>query len=444
MSDKQSPRFHTVAILDQFDRSGARLSKLFADHFESRRVSARSRPEITHLVQEIVRRRGILDHVIGTLFSGDYTRADSTLKNGLRLGTYEILYRDHVPDFAAVDEAVKLLKRRRGKGPAGLANALLRKVRSVVIPETDVLTPETPLSESSKLLSHPPWLLERWVNSFGWERAKRLCDWNNEIPNLMIRRNPLKTDRDQFERFLTLNCARWEQSQIIPEYCTVTRASKLRESRQFRQGHFSFQDVSSGLIAALVKPEADEPILDVCAAPGGKVAALAEQMGNRGTVHAYDVDQTRVALLRDTVQRLGLSSVSADQKDATADTFPETGKILIDAPCSGTGVMGKRADLRWRRKETDIYELVEIQTAILSHCAKFIRPSGEIVYATCSVESEENWDVVDAFLKSHPEFSTVSAEGRVPGEFIDERGALSTFPPEHGMDGVFGVILKRD
>ncbi len=322
MSDKQSPRFHTVAILDQFDRSGARLSKLFADHFESRRVSARSRPEITHLVQEIVRRRGILDHVIGTLFSGDYTRADSTLKNGLRLGTYEILYRDHVPDFAAVDEAVKLLKRRRGKGPAGLANALLRKVRSVVIPETDVLTPETPLSESSKLLSHPPWLLERWVNSFGWERAKRLCDWNNEIPNLMIRRNPLKTDRDQFERFLTLNCARWEQSQIIPEYCTVTRASKLRESRQFRQGHFSFQDVSSGLIAALVKPEADEPILDVCAAPGGKVAALAEQMGNRGTVHAYDVDQTRVALLRDTVQRLGLSSVSADQKDATADTFP--------------------------------------------------------------------------------------------------------------------------
>ncbi|MEE2877236.1 MAG: 16S rRNA (cytosine(967)-C(5))-methyltransferase RsmB [Candidatus Neomarinimicrobiota bacterium] len=444
MSEKRPAREHTVAILDRFDRTGARLSKLFSDYFDSNKVSKRSRPEITHLVQEIVRRRGVLDHVIGSLFTGNYVKADRTLKNGLRLGAYEILFREHVPDFAAVDEAVKLVKRRRGKGPAGLTNALLRKVRAAWIPLADSVYKELPLSESSALLSHPAWLMEKWIASFGWERAERLCDWNNRVPNLMVRMNPLKTDRDIFESFLTVNCASWNRSQIIPEFYTVTRVSKLRESHQFRDGHFSFQDVSSGLIVALLNAEVNEAVLDVCAAPGGKASALAERMENKGTIHAFDVDETRVALLKETVNRLGLSSVSFLQKDATSDTFPESGKILIDAPCSGTGVMGKRADLKWRRKQSDIDELVGIQTDILSHCSKFLWPDGEIVYATCSLEGEENWGVVDTFLSRHSDFSPISVEGAVPGAFIDKRGALATFPPEHGTDGVFGVILKRD
>jgi len=444
LSEKRSARFHVVAILDQFDRSGARISKLFAEHFESRHVPKRNRPEITHLVQEIVRRRGILDEIIGSLFSGDYGRADSTLKNGLRLGAYEILYRDHVPDFAAVNEAVKLLKQRRGKGPAGLANALLRKVRSVGFSDMETLSLKKPLSRSSALLSHPVWLLERWIGEFGWERAKQLCVWNNEVPNLMVRMNLLRTDRHRFEKFLTLNCAKWAQNQILPGFYTVSHASKLRESRQFRDGHFSFQDISSGLIVSLVRPALNESILDVCAAPGGKAAALAERMGNRGEIHAFDVDESRVEMLKDTVARLGLSCISVLQSDATVENFPESRKILIDAPCSGTGVMGKRADLKWRRKENDIKELVEIQTDILSHCSKFLQAGGEIIYATCSLELEENWGVVDTFLSCHPEFSVVTAEGAVPGTFIDERGALFIFPPEHGMDGVFGVILKRD
>ncbi len=444
MSEKQSSRFHVVAILDQFDQSGARISKLFADHFESRNVQKRNRPEITHLVQEIVRRRGILDEIIASLFSGDYSRADSTLKNGLRLGAYEILYRDHVPDFAAVNEAVKLIKQRRGKGPAGLANALLRKVISTGLPDMGTLSQNTPLSRTASLISHPAWLLERWIGEFGWERSKQLCDWNNEVPNLMVRMNSLRTDRHRFETFLTLNSIKWIENQILPGFYTVSQASRLRETRQFYDGHFSFQDISSGLIASLVRPAADESILDVCAAPGGKATALAERKGNRGKIHAFDVDESRVALLKETVERLGLTSISVLKSDATADNFPEVHKILIDAPCSGTGVMGKRSDLKWRRKESDIKELVEIQIAILSHCLKFLQAGGEIIYATCSLEQEENWGVVDTFLSSHPEFSIVIPEGVVPARFIDERGALFTFPPEDGMDGVFGVILKRD
>ncbi len=444
MSEKRSARLHTVAILDQFDRTGARLSKLFADYFESNRVQKRNRPEITHLVQEIVRRRGILDEIVDSLFSADYSRADSILKNGLRLGAYEILYRDHVPDFAAVNEAVKLIKQRRGKGPAGLANALLRKVRLASFPDEETLSQNTPLSQSSAALSHPSWLLERWISEFGWERAKQLCSWNNQVPNLMVRMNSLRSDRHRFEKFLTLNNVKWTENQILPGFYTVSHASKLRESHEFRNGHFSFQDISSGLIASLVRPAVEESILDVCAAPGGKATALAEQTGNRVKIQAFDVDKSRVELLKDTVERLGLSSISVLHSDATADNFPEARKILIDAPCSGTGVMGKRADLKWRRKENDIKELVEIQKDILFHCSKFLKVGGEIVYATCSLELEENWGVVDTFLSCNPEFSIVTAKGAVPEMFIDERGALFTFPPEHGMDGVFGVILKRD
>jgi 16S rRNA (cytosine967-C5)-methyltransferase len=171
---------------------------------------------------------------------------------------------------------------------------------------------------------------------------------------------------------------------------------------------------------------------------------MAELMRNSGSVYAFDVDADRHALLKESMKRLKLNSVNVEQKDATADSFQVSDKILIDAPCTGTGVMAKRADLKWRRHPSDLDEMVAVQKRIISHIAQFLESEGELVYATCSVEPEENWGVVDSFLADNPSFSVQSAEGRVPSGFLDNMGALSTFPPEHGMDGVFAVILKRN
>ena len=444
MANKLSAREHTVRILDKFDRSSNRLSAIFENYFASNETSFKSRPEITHLVQNIIRHRGYIDHIIISLFRGNYKTADNTLRNILRLGTYEILYRDQVPDFAAVNEAVELAKRRRGKGAAGLGNALLRKIRKADTSVEKALSPETPIHQMAALLSHPGWMISRWIDSLGWERTIQFCEWNNTVPILTVRMNSLQTEKEAFEKFLEESMVQWEPNQIIPEFYTVHRVSKIRSSSQFNEGHFSFQDVSSGLVTNLLKPTEGDSVLDVCAAPGGKCGYMAELMRNSGSVYAFDVDADRHALLKESMKRLKLNSVNVEQKDATADSFQVSDKILIDAPCTGTGVMAKRADLKWRRHPSDLDEMVAVQKRIISHIAQFLESEGELVYATCSVEPEENWGVVDSFLADNPSFSVQSAEGRVPSGFLDNMGALSTFPPEHGMDGVFAVILRRN
>ena len=438
-----SARAHTVAILDCFEKDRLKLSSIYEKYFDSNKLNKKWKPEITHLVQEVMRQRAFLDYIISHLFMGNYESAESTLKNTLRLGVYEILFRDHVPDFAAVNEAVNLIKRKRGRGPAGLTNALLRKVRKNINSITEKPSSSMSLAKSSALLSHPEWLLKRWINFFGWDKTEKLCRWNNKNPEISLRMNSYKTNNNDLENFMIKENIFWEQNKFLHEFYFVNQIYKLRNSHQFKEGHFSFQDISSGLIASLIKPKTDNIILDVCAAPGGKACAIAEKMKNKGIIHAYDINPDRVELLQDNINRLGLNSISFGKKDATFDNFPKASSILVDAPCTGTGVMGKRADLRWRRKKRDIDEMVVLQKKILSHCVNFLENSGELVYATCSLEPEENWCIIDQFLAKQSNFSIINANTRISDSFVDKRGALSTFPPDHGTDGVFGVILKK-
>lgn len=444
MSKTLSARAHAVAILDRFEKDRLKLSSIYEEYFDSNQLNKKYKPEITHLVQEVMRQRAFLDYIIRYLFMGNYQSAESTLKNTLRLGVYEILFRDHVPDFAAVNEAVNLIKRKRGKGPAGLTNALLRKVRKNLNSIIEKPSSSMSLAKSSVLLSHPEWLMKRWINYFGWEKTEKLCRWNNKMPGIFLRMNPYKTNHNELENFMIKENIFWEQNKFLREFYFVKQTYKLRNSHQFKKGHFSFQDISSGLIATLIKPKKDDIVLDVCAAPGGKACAIAEKMKNKGIIHAYDINPERVKLLQDTVNRLGLNSIFCGNKDATFDNFPKASSILVDAPCTGTGVMGKRADLRWRREKSDIDEMVILQNKILSHCVDFLENSGELVYATCSLEPEENWGIIDQFLAKHSNFSVINANTRISDSFLDKRGALSTFPPDHGTDGVFGVILKKN
>ena len=444
LSEKLSIRAHAVAILDHFDKERFRLSSIYEKYFDSNILNRKYRSEITHLVQEIMRQRSFLDYVITSLFMGHYRSADPTLKNALRLGVYEILFRDHVPDFAAVNEAVNLIKRKRGKGPAGLTNALLRKVRTNISSIIEKPSSSLSLTKSSALLSHPKWLMKRWINYFGWEETEKLCLWNNQMPTITIRMNSYRTNQIELENSMSKENIFWKKNEILPEYYLIKETSKLMNSHQFFKGDFSFQDVSSGLIASLIKPKQGDTVLDVCAAPGGKICAIAEKLKNKGIFYAYDINPDRVRLLKNTVNRLGLNSIFCGEKDATIDNFPKASFVLVDAPCTGTGVMGKRADLRWRRKKSDIREMVKIQKNILSHCINFVKYTGELVYATCSLEPEEDWNIIDEFLEKNSNFSILNANKRVSKNFIDKRGALSTFPPEHGIDGVFGVILKRN
>ena len=212
----------------------------------------------------------------------------------------------------------------------------------------------------------------------------------------------------------------------------------------FKDGKISVQDPAAGLVVKLVNPQKNEMIIDSCAAPGGKSSYMAEKMNNTGSILSLDSNEGRLKRLNSNISRLHITNIKTNLVDITEDKVPMTDKMLLDVPCSGTGVMSKRADIRWRRSIEDILEMHLLQRKILWSATDYIKTGGIIIYSTCSLEPEENWMVIDAFLKSHANFSVENARDYIPEKYVDNKGAMFTYPPEHHIDGGYAVRLKKD
>lgn len=443
LAPRLDARLYAVQILSDAERQNRRLSDVINDHLGSKNLPLEIRPTVTHLVQEITRWRGYLDYLLSRYYKGRFHKIEYLLRNILRLGAYERVFRTHIPEYAVVNEAVKLTRTLVNEDAVGITNAILRKIHSTDRPNLEELRPGDSPERISAITSHPRWMIDRWLRQFGFDRTLDLCVWNNQPPTFTVRRNRIRVNRKDFELFLDRANVSWKRKKSLPDFYDVDHISRLMETDQFRMGHYSVQDLSAGLVVQLLDADASSTILDVCAAPGGKSSYLAERLRNKGRIHAYDVEEARLTRLRATVKRLGLDSIQISKRDTTSDEFPVADSILLDGPCTGTGVMAKRADLRWRRNEKDIKEMSMLQLKMLFHMWTFVRKRGALVYATCSLEDEENWGVVDRFLSGHKGVRIRRANGRVPNKYVDERGALHTFPPAHGLDGVFAVILQR-
>ena len=442
LTQQDNVRFHTVKILTDFDRTGERLSTVSSLYFgENKKISHPE--ELTYLVQEITRWRAYLDGVIDSIYRGKYSKVEHILKNILRLGAYELMFRNQIPDYAVVNEAVKLTRQLASEKASGLTNAVLRKLLKVDYPEPGVVVqtknPET-LAEAT---SHPQWMVKRWLKRYGFEETLKLCKWNNQIPSFTVWMNWLRVETVQWEETVTSLGIDWSKSQVIRNLYHINSLSSLFQSEGYRKGWFTVQDTSAALIGMLVGNNLGFQLLDVCCAPGGKTAALAVNLGDSVSILASDYDEKRVIKVLETLERLRISNVTVKVKDATKDDYPVSDVILIDAPCTGTGVLSKRADLRWRRTIENLMEMQSLQLEILRHMSNFVAPNGRIIYSTCSMEPEENWDVIDMLLEIRNDFKVVRPEKTELLPFLDERGAILTFPPRDGMDGVFGVILQK-
>tara|TARA_B100000315_G_C14593845_1_gene597511 strand:+ start:1922 stop:3244 length:1323 start_codon:yes stop_codon:yes gene_type:complete len=434
-------RFHTVKILINFDKSNNQLPTVMNDYFSGINLSGHK--EVTHLVQETIRQRGYIDSLLSELYNGRFEKIEYSLKNILRLGCYELIFRDHVPGYAVVDSLVSLTKEVVNAKASGVTNAVLHKVAEAGKPQIDELTENNSLTIISEITSHPVWMLERWIQQFGFERTLKLCRWNNALPNIMIRKNQKKIDKNSFEKFLNENGISWKLREEDSNFYEVNYLNRLLKTSAFKDGWFSVQDISGGLVCQLVNNIECETILDVCAAPGGKMTYLSEIIEN-SSLYAYDINEERIKLVEENIGRLGHQHIHVSQADAAKDEFPLADVILIDAPCTGTGVMSKRADLRWRRNESDFSEMQELQLAILSNMKNYLNQNGCLVYSTCSLEQEENKDVISSFLNSNSEFDVENIEPSLfPKQVISEDGFLITFPPEQSMDGIFASVLKR-
>lgn len=382
------------------------------------------------LVLGVVRWQATLDWLIERKTPGRTQKA--ALQDLLRLGLYQIFWLDRIPDHAAVHETVELAKRNGFGAQAGFINAVLRGFLREADETRKALT-ELKVRQPALGHSHPEWLFERWKNRWGAERAAQLMMWNNTPPKVFARINTMRTDAAKLieqwrvERveydFKTWD---WTGENLVFE---LKSHPPLATLKSFRDGWFYLQDSSTLLAVRELDPQPGEAILDLCAAPGGKTTYIAQLVNNQSRIIANDVSSERLKLIQENCQRLGVTCVETVASAAFTARPASFDKVLVDAPCSNTGVMRRRTDLRWRIQAEEITRLRATQLELLRQVAPQLKADGELVYSTCSLEPEENSGVVKQFLAEHAEFK------------LDYEREL--LPIVEGVDGAYVARLRR-
>jgi len=413
--NEQNPRQIAARILQQRNNGGKFVEDLLEIALANARLSPSDRGLCQEIVYGVVRWQATLDWLIALKTNGREQKA--ALQNLLRLGLYQIFWLDRIPDHAAVHETVELAK-QNGFGPqAGFVNAVLRGYLREA-DETKKLLAGLKISNPAIGFSHPGWLVEKWQNRFGEECARQLLEWNDTPPKTFARVNTLKTDAGKLVE-------KWREENV--DYDFVRREQlgenlvfelkshpSLNSLASFRDGWFYIQDPSTLLAACKLGAQPGETILDLCAAPGGKTTFIAQLMNNEGKIIAGDISEDRLKLVQETCQRLGVTCVETTQNSKLKIQNLKFDRILVDAPCSNTGVMRRRVDLRWRISPEEISRLQQTQLDLLKHAATKLKSGGVLIYSTCSLEPEENSEAVKEFLREHENFKLESERELLP------------------------------
>jgi 16S rRNA (cytosine967-C5)-methyltransferase len=447
-----APRQSALEILLDIEASRATLDQRMDRFHRESRLDRRDEAFVTALVYGVLRWRARLDVIIDRLSRTPMRRIDRRTANILRLGLYQILYMDRVPDSAAVNTSVDLAKRSGKKWLSGFVNAVLRNaVRG--LPEIGTLAPDpNPFRCLATEHAMPEWLIERWIDIWGPEETEALCRAVNQIPPLAIRTNTLKISRsDLLEAFADL-AEKTAPTSFAPDGIILDCLKKpLFASTAFENGWFQVQDEAAQAVGHLLAPRPGQKVLDACAGLGGKTAHAAALMQNRGTVMALDRDARKLNKLDQEMQRLGIPIVSSHAVDLQAEAlnphdWGRFDRILLDAPCSGLGVLRRNPDAKWTRTPEDIARCAAKQNQLLHHLAPVLKAGGVLVYAVCSTEPEETQAILDAFLKERTDFAIDGTLPDFPNSLtalLDEQGILRTAPHRHGTDGFFAVRLRR-
>jgi 16S rRNA (cytosine967-C5)-methyltransferase len=426
--NEQKPRQIAARVLGQRRTNSLFVEDLLEIALGNAQLSSADRGLCQEIVYGIVRWQATLDWLIAQKTGG--REQNPALQNLLRLGLYQIFWLDRIPDHAAVHETVELAK-QSGFGPqAGFVNAILRGYLREA-DETKKLLADLKNSNPAIGFSHPEWLVKKWQKQFGEERTRKILEWNNTPPKTFARINTLKTDAAKLVE-------KWREENVEYDFKTCDWTGEnfvfelkshppLNSLASFRDGWFYIQDPSTLLAVRELYPQPGETILDLCAAPGGKTTFIAQQMNNEGKIVACDISEDRLKLVQENCQRLGVTCVETTQNSEFKIQNLTFDRILVDAPCSNSGVMRRRLDLRWRISPEEILRLQRTQLDLLNLAATKLKPGGVLIYSTCSLEPEENSEVVKEFLREHENFKLESERELLP--FVDN------------MDGAFVARL---
>ena len=396
----------------------------------------------SRIVYGVLQNQLLLDHYISAYCSQKPDHLQPPLLDILRIGAYQILFLDKIPDSAAVNESVELAKMFKRGQAAGLVNAVLRKIskNKENLPEIPGQNPERTLSIR---YSHPRWLVKRLLSVLGVEETEKFLAANNDVAPMTVQVNPMKTSAEKLTAELTEAGVTVKPHAWVPDCLELSGTGDLTALRAFREGDFMVQDPAARLVSLIADVKPGQRVLDVCAAPGGKSFSAAFAMGNQGSIQSCDLHENKLKRVRESAERLGITCIEAAPADGRVFK-PEWENafdvVLVDAPCSGLGIIRKKPDTRYKKAD-ELFALPVIQTAILENAARYVAPGGTVVYSTCTILPEENEQVSDAFLAEHPEFSRESFTLPEPVGKTD--GRLTLWPQRHDTDGFYICRMTR-
>ncbi len=449
---KSNPRRTALDILQRCEKKNCTLDRSLGDaDAQLADLSPKDR-NLTHaLVFGVLRYRARLDHVIAHFSKTPFDKLDPLVVNILRLGLFQQLFMDRIPDFAAINTSVELTKAKIGRRATGFVNAILRTAQRTPLPELPD-PEEDPAEHLSITHSMPAWLIKRWLKTHGEEKTRELCTRINQIPVLTLRTNGLKTDQESFTALLTQAGHPPEPTRHSPHGLHLTHPGAVDQLPGYADGLFQVQDEAAQLVSLILNPQPGERILDACAGLGGKTAHMAQLMGNKGELVAMDLEAKKLVSLKEEVQRLGIDIVKTRpynlRKANIKDFSGFFDRVLLDAPCTGLGVMRRNPDTKWKRGIGDIQRLAGQQKKLLNAAANLVRPGGVLVFAVCSCEPEENQEVIHAFLAKRKDYqldTSFCLEDQTDvREGIPMPGHLfKTYPEAAYMDGFFAARLLR-
>ncbi len=414
-------------------------------------VSRRDRAFIQALVFGVLRWRGRLDFIINHFSSTRFDKIDPGVLNILRLALFQIIYLDRVPESAAVNTAVEIAKTTVAPWVVGFVNAVLRKAardyKSLSFPAVG----KNAVAATATATSFPEWIIRRWTKRYGLEDTTALCDALNSIPAITVRTNRLKTSPHDLVKSLTGEAEQIKPTLHSPDGINfVNPATSIPGLSAFKRGWFQVQDEAAQLVSLLVNPQPGDTVLDACAGLGGKTGHIAQLMKNEGSIVALDISEHKLLRLESEMVRLGISIVKTSCQDLENKNlqrqFNPFDRILLDAPCSGLGVVRRNPDIKWRMSRKNLAKFKGRQSALLHNLSSLVKPSGVLVYAVCSPEPEESEEVVNEFLKNHAEFAIDKQFEELSDKMLSIQAAngwYKTFPQFSHMDGFSFVRLKR-
>lgn len=435
MNAREIAVYALIDILEQQSYNNLTLKKIFN---ENKEINSQDRAFITELVNGTLRNIIFIDYIINSFSNTKTKKMKPLILNILRISVYQIKFMDKIPVSAVCNEAVNFTKKKKFNGLSGFVNGVLRNIArnidNIALPDEE----KEPIKFLATKYSYEQWVIEKWIKQFGYEKTKQICEANMLSPKVSICINTNKTTKQQLKDILTKEGMNVEDGKISKNSLYITKTKNIAESKAFKDGLFHIMDESSMLAIEILDPKENETIIDVCSAPGGKSFYCSYLMKNTGKIFSRDIHSHKIELMQDTIKRLNIENIKPELKDATKFYEQDeeiADKIIIDAPCSGFGIVRKKPDIKYTKTKDHIKQLVSIQRQILEASYKYVKKGGILLYSTCTLFEEENVENVKWFCENY-DFELCKTENM-------ENGYITILPSMFNTDGFFIAKLKR-